>query len=88
MGVVPVSEPKADNVVKLRLVDGCGSGAVVPVNRVLAGARSSALTEVVVIGYEPDGSIYAAGSHGAADANWLIDQAKAWILAGCPTQDD
>lgn len=78
---------QTDNVVKLRLVNGCGDGTVVPVNRVLAGARSAILTDVVVLGYRPDGSLYSASSHGAPDANWLIDQAKAWILAGCPGQD-
>lgn len=75
-------------IIKLKLVEGCGSGAVVPVNKVLAGARASKLTDVVVMGYTEDGMLYAASSHGAADTNWLIDQTKAWILAGCPDQDD
>lgn len=76
----------ADNVVRLRLVEGVGSGAVVPVNKVLAGARARKLTDVVVLGYDQDGDVYAASSHGAADTNWLIDQAKQWILSGCPEQ--
>lgn len=73
-------------VVKLKLVDGCGSGAVVPPNRVLAGARAAGLTDVVVLGYDAGGDLYAASSHGATDTNWLIDQAKKWILDGCPEQ--
>jgi hypothetical protein len=77
-----------ENVVHLKLVDGCGNGAVVPVNRVLAGARAAGLTDVVVIGYDENGDIYAGASHGASDTNWLIDQGKAWILAGCPAMDD
>lgn len=74
------------NVVKLKLVEGCGDGTLVPVNRVLAGARAAGLTDVVVLGYTPEGDLYAGGSHGAADTNWLIDQAKKWIIDGCPEQ--
>lgn len=77
----------SDNVVKLRLVDGCGNGAVVPVNRVLAGGRAAGLTDCVVLGYCEDGSIYASSSHGAPDTVWLMEQAKRWILEGCPAQD-
>ena len=78
----------SENVVRLKLVEGCGNGTVVPVNRVLAAGRAAGLTDVVVIGYDADGALYAGSSHGASDTLWLLEQAKAWILAGCPAQDD
>lgn len=74
------------NVVHLKLVEGVGNGAVMPVNRVLAGARAAGLTDVVVLGYDADGDIYAGASHGAADTLWLIEQVKRWLLDGCPTE--
>lgn len=73
-------------VVKLKLVNGVGRNAKVAANRVLAGARGK-LREVVVIGYTLDGDIYAASSEGPGDTVWLIEQAKRWILEGCPADE-
>lgn len=75
-----------DNVVHLKLVKGCGNGHVVPPSRVLAGGRAAGLTDVVVLGYDADGALYAGSSHGAADTLWLIEQAKIWLLDGCPEE--
>lgn len=72
------------NVLPFRVIEGGGSDAIVPVNRVLAGARKADLTDVVVLGFDADGMVFAASSHGPGDTNWLIDVGKNWILQGCP----
>ena len=73
-----------DNVVRLKLVDGVGPGAKIRPNRVLAGARTAGLTDVVVLGFTEDGALFASSSHGAADTLWLSESAKAWLVAGGP----
>lgn len=70
------------NVVKLDVIQ--GGGSPVPVNRVLASARATGLTDVVVLGYDADGCMCAFASHGAGDTLWLIEQGKKWLLEGCP----
>lgn len=72
-------------VVKLKLVNGVGKNFKIRANRVLAGARGK-LEECVVIGFQPDGRIYAASTEGAGDALWLIETAKKWLLEGCPEE--
>lgn len=52
--------------------------------RVLAGAEKAALASVVVIGVRPDGDLYLAASEGTPQTVLLMEQAKAWLVAGCP----
>jgi hypothetical protein len=70
----------SDNVVKLVQPNGVGAGIKVPINGVLAGARAAKLSEVVVIGTDPDGEPYIASSDGACAALWLIEHAKLVLL--------
>ena len=53
----------------------------IPVERVLKGAAQADLTRIVLIGTEPDGSLYLASN--TADGPgilWLIEQAKRQVL--------
>lgn len=61
-----------------------GSGAKIAAHRVLAGARAAKLCDVVVLGYDEEGGLYASSTEGPGDTMWLIEQAKAWLLEGCP----
>lgn len=61
-----------------------GHGTKIAAHRVLAGARAAKLREVVVLGYDEDGGLYATSTDGPGDTVWLIKQAKAWIIEGCP----
>ncbi|MFN3858124.1 MAG: hypothetical protein ACK4RV_10260 [Caulobacter sp.] len=45
-------------------------------------APAGKLRDVVVIGYEPDGSLYVAASGGAAESLWLLEMAKRFLLEG------
>ena len=51
--------------------------------KVLNGAKGK-LDECVVLGFDKQGDLYAASTEGPGDTLWLIEQAKAWILNGCP----
>lgn len=63
----------------------------VPVERVLEAAKGEC-EEVVVIGYTKGvGHLYAAASFDANSAErtvFLLEQAKAWLLSGCPEQGE
>lgn len=63
-----------------------GAGVKASAARVLAGARAAKLTEVVVIGYHEDGSLYAASTEGPGDALWTLESGNLWLLEGCPEQ--
>lgn len=63
-----------------------GAGVKMSASRVLAGARAANLSEVVVIGYHEDGTIYAASNEGPGDTLWTLETGKLWILEGCPEQ--
>lgn len=64
---------------KLRVV----STQKISAAKVLNGAKGK-LDTVVVLGYDKEGELYAASTDGPGDTLWLIESAKAWILAGCP----
>jgi hypothetical protein len=54
---------------------------VMTVRRVLANARRNGLTEILIIGYEPDGSLFLSGHPPSpGDALWLMEQAKQKLL--------
>lgn len=63
----------------------------VPVESVCDNAKE-ACEEIVVIGYEKGaGKLYVAssfGAHGAERTAWIIEQAKQWLIAGCPADGD
>lgn len=62
----------------------------VPVANVCDSAKE-ACEEVVIVGYEKGvGRLYVAasfGPHSSERTVWIIEQAKNWLLAGCPEQD-
>ncbi|MBP27854.1 MAG: hypothetical protein CMH16_00805 [Methylobacterium sp.] len=57
------------------------SRVAVPAERVLHQAGLAGLTQVVVVGVDPDGALYFAGSEAKfADVLWLIELAKKQLL--------
>lgn len=64
-----------------------GNGTRLKASRLLGAARRENLDECIVLGYDQDGKIYAASTEGAPDTLWLMEQAKKWILDGCPSDD-
>ncbi|OQW71703.1 MAG: hypothetical protein BVN33_14825 [Proteobacteria bacterium ST_bin13] len=53
-----------------------------PINQILASAAGAKLQDVVVIGWRENGEIYFASSQDdGAEVNWLLDMAKAELLA-------
>ena len=66
-----------DNVIPLR----CVTTLDIPPEKVLNGAITQELTDVVIIGWGKGGDLYFASSYGnGAETNWLIDQAKIALL--------
>lgn len=64
------------NVVNL----GCITRLNLPPDRILDAAKGQ-LTQVFVIGYTEDGTLYAASSHAdGGDALWLLEHAKTRLL--------
>lgn len=59
-----------------------GPGVKLKAARVLAGARASKLTEVMISGYLPNGDLYVASTEGPGDALWLLEAAKMHLLTG------
>lgn len=58
-------------------------------DRVLQGAVNANLTEVVVIGQKPDGTVYFAMSTAEVpDVNWMLDCAKRLLMDGLMDGDD
>lgn len=56
---------------------------------ILNGALQAALTEAVVIGQWPDGSVYFAMSTAEAPSiNWLLDCAKRLLMDGIIAEED
>jgi hypothetical protein len=56
--------------------------------KILNGALNAALTEVVVIGQRPDGTVYFAMSTADAPAvNWMLDCAKRLLMDGILEDD-
>lgn len=51
---------------------------------VLAEATARGLTDVLVLGYTPEGRLYTIGSGGVlrADALWMVESARMFILTG------
>lgn len=79
-----------DNVVWLDDAEAATYG--VPVEQVLAAAGEEC-EEVLVLGYLKGGAdqLYAHASFGAHSAErslWLMEQAKAWLLKGCPADEE
>lgn len=57
--------------------------ATVPPEKVLQAALKAGLTEVIVIGQRPDGTVYFAMSPAEAPSiNWLLDCAKRLLMDG------
>lgn len=57
--------------------------AAIPPEKILQGALKAALTEVVVIGQRPDGTVYFAMSTAEAPSvNWMLDCAKRLLMDG------
>jgi hypothetical protein len=59
-----------------------GDGRKLSPASVLDAARAADLSTVVVIGYEQDGSLYAASTDGTGDCLLLIERAKQLIVFG------
>lgn len=66
----------SDNVVVLPVL----TTLDIPAERVLQGAILAGLESVVVVGVDKDGNEYAASSHGAAEAVWMMERAKLNLL--------
>lgn len=81
---------ESENIVWLEGAEASTKG--IPVEDVLNWAKGEC-EEVVVIGYvkgKPN-RLYAAASfaaHGAERTLWLMEQVKAWFIAGCPQFED
>ncbi len=61
----------------------CVTTGHVPPEKILQGALAAQLTEAVVIGQRPDGSVYFAMSTAEAPSiNWLLDCAKRLLMDG------
>jgi hypothetical protein len=62
--------------------------ATVPPEKILNGALNAGLTEVVVIGQRPDGTVYFAMSTAEAPSvNWMLDCAKRLLMDGILEDD-
>lgn len=48
---------------------------------VLQAAKDGAISEVIVIGIKPDGTIDPSSTMGDADTNWYLDQCKHQLVA-------
>jgi hypothetical protein len=70
-----------DNVIQL-VPDSVGEAYEVQVVDVLDGAAAEGLTMVGVIGYDADGGLFVAGSHGDGELIMLLERAKHYILFG------
>ncbi|MCC6912460.1 MAG: hypothetical protein IT566_02065 [Rhodospirillaceae bacterium] len=67
------------NVIELGTV----TAAVIPPEKILQAALKAALTEVVVVGQRPDGTVYFAMSTAEAPGvNWMLDCAKRLLMDG------
>lgn len=78
---------EAENVIWLEGAEAATHG--VPVSKVCDAAKE-ACEEVVILGYAKDGSLYTRASFAEFSSErtiWLLEQCKAWLLAGCPEQD-
>lgn len=54
----------------------------IPPEKILEGAKKQNLADVLVIGWTGKGELYfASSSADGAEVNWLIDQAKAALIA-------
>ncbi len=59
------------------------TSTTVPPEKILRGALAANLTEAVVIGQRPDGTVYFAMSTAEApDVNWMLDCAKRLLMDG------
>jgi len=56
-----------------------GPGIQIAADAVL-GAAVGNLREVVVIGFEADGSLYLAGSGGPVETLWLLERARHYLM--------
>lgn len=66
-----------------RVIELAATTATVPPEKILQGALEAALTEVVVIGQRPDGTVYFAMSTAEAPSvNWMLDCAKRLLMDG------
>lgn len=56
---------------------------------VLAEATARGLTDVLVIGYTPEGRLYTVGSGGVlrTDALWMVESARMFIMTGGDDDD-
>jgi hypothetical protein len=64
------------------------TAATILPEKILNGALNAALTEVVVIGQRPDGSVYFAMSTAEVPSvNWLLDCAKRLLMDGIIEDD-
>lgn len=82
----------AENVVWLDGAEAKTLGVPVPVPvSAVCDAAKDACEEIVVIGYQKgDGKLYCAASFANASAEktvWIMEQAKAWLLKGCPADE-
>jgi hypothetical protein len=70
-----------DNVVTLPVM----TTLDLPPERVLLAAAEKKLDRVVVLGINPDGSMYLAASHSSAPQTlWDLEKAKEWLLVHVP----
>lgn len=70
------SRPATADVVRLDMV----TSLDVPAALVLAAAMESDLSEVVILGYSPQGEYFAASSPDGADVLWLLERCKRRLL--------
>ncbi len=66
----------------------CVTTKHIPPEKILQGALNAELTEAVVIGQRPDGSVYFAMSTAEAPSiNWLLDCAKRLLMDGITEEE-
>lgn len=77
-----MSDP--NNVIPLRpgMIPLVGADVHIEAAAVLGGALEQDLTQCLVVGTKPDGSMYARSTEGAADTLWTIEWFKLWLLSG------
>jgi hypothetical protein len=74
---MPGVAPPADNVVDLDVI----TSLPMPSEKLLTKALENGVTNVVILGYDPDGDFYFASSDAdGGDVLWLLDIAKKRLL--------
>jgi len=62
-----------------------GGGWTLNPDKVLESAKGK-LTHCIVIGYDEHGELYTAATHDANQTVFMLEQAKVWLVRGCPAE--